>query len=146
MERGSAGLQDSADVVVGEIEEEEILPAHRADFGRGRSALRGPALGIFRRIGAGRGRLSREGMLLEFGQGDGSSVIRDGEILPRQVADGVSFLIGDLDVDELEDDGDLVLKGLDGGLACLGGRGAGPARRGRSAALDEQHCQDPAQG
>ena len=83
-------------------------------------------------------------MLLEFRQGDGGPVIRDGEILPRQVADGVPLLIGDLDVDELQDDGNLVLEGLDGGLPRLGGRGAGPARGGRDAALDEQEGQDHA--
>jgi hypothetical protein len=51
-------------------------------------------------------------MNLKVGEIHRLAVIRDREVILGQVADGISLLVGDIDVNQLQDDGDFVLERL----------------------------------
>lgn len=51
-------------------------------------------------------------MLLEFRDGNRRSIIGEREIIPHQVRDGLSLLVGDIDMDEFQNNGHVILKRL----------------------------------
>ena len=132
MEGGLLGFLDPAGIVEGEVEEEDE-PAGDAGL-RGRAFAAGlgrPDLGLRRRFARPDGPGLRAGPGdrpdLEFRDVDGLAVVGDDEIALHEVRDGVPLLVHDVDLDEMEDDGDLDLDGrLLEGLGAVLGRGRAP--------------------
>ncbi len=126
MEGGFPGLEDAARVVVGEIEEQEELAGQPPGLpGRDRRDASGPGAGGRRAHLSGRIQI----VLFKLRQGHRPAVVGDGEIAPRQIADRMALLVGDIDLDELQGDRDLVLEGRRLFRRLLRGAAEGGRRR-----------------
>ena len=115
MQGGVLGLAGSLLVGEGEIEEKEEFPARMARAQRLRAAFATTVrrvVGSAAASGAAWGRCGGQHVPLEIGDRHGPAVILDDEVALGQVEDRLSLCVGDIDLDELEDDADLVFERL----------------------------------